>query len=301
MQLETLRVFIKTVECGSFSAAARALQRATSSVSRRIEALEDDLKVRLFRRSTHSLSLTEAGEAYFLRVRKVLQELDTAEEDLHSTQTQPRGRLRISSTLGFGQCRIMPLLPEFMRLYPDLQVDMDFTDRVVDLVKEEIDIAVRIGNLPDSSLIARRLAKTRFVLCASHDYLAQHEAPQSPEDLSAHQCLRFTLPKQTDKWYWTQAGAGWHTVHIHGAVLTNSEALLRTMALSGAGVALVPDWLIQDDIQQERLQVLLPEYELSIEPHQDTYVYALYTERQFVAPKIRVFIDFLSSQLELHD
>ena len=215
-QLAALRAFVAVAEAQSFSSAARALRIAKSAVSRQVSDLESDLGARLLHRTTRSLSLTEAGRAYFERATRILADLDDANRAVGELQAAPRGRLRISAPMSFGFLHLMPALSDFMARYPDVVVDLAMNDRFVDLVDEGFDVAIRIATLPDSSLIARQLAPARRVICASPNYLSTHGAPRSPNDLKTHACLCNSNLPSAREWRFVSPDGGPWPVTVNG-------------------------------------------------------------------------------------
>ncbi len=199
-RLQALQAFVRVAETHSFSEAARRLRSSKSAVSRNVGALESALGARLFNRTTRSLNLTEAGRAYFERVSRVLADLEEADHALSHLQAKPRGRLQVSAPMSFGFLHLAPALPDFLARYPEVDVELSLSDRYVDVVDEGFDLAMRIGALQDSSLMARRLAPIRMALCASPDYFQRRGTPQSPDDLKSHECLRNSNVAQPQEW-----------------------------------------------------------------------------------------------------
>jgi DNA-binding transcriptional LysR family regulator len=290
--LDGLDIFVRTVRAESFSGAARRLGLTPSAVSKQIGRLEDRLGVRLFNRTTRRLALTEEGRAFFERAERILGDLEDAERAISALHAAPRGRLRVSLPMAFGRLRISPLMAEFVRRYPEVTVDLVFNDRFVDLVEEGMDAAVRIGELTDSSLVARRLMDNRRIVCAAPDYIARTGEPREPEDLRRHNCLVYTYRQQRNDWRFFCPGEGEVTVTVSGSLEANNAEAIRDAALAGVGAALLPTWLVGEDLEEGRLAELLPRH------HQpDSAVYAVYPAGRHLSPKVRAFIDFLVEKL----
>lgn len=292
--LSRLEYFAQVAEHGSISRAARQMGVGPSSVSRQLAALEADLGVVLVRRTTRRVGLTEAGRLYLDSVQRILADVELANRAVTELQADARGVLRLSVTLGFCQYRVAPLLPEFMRLHPDLDVHLDVTDRVVDLVEEDIDLAIRIGQLPNSSLIARRIDDGKFALCAAPRYLSQRAAPKRPADLCKHECILYAFPGWQ---HWRLLGPKPRELDVHGRLQVNNLATLHAVALAGGGLTLLPRWVVADDLESGRLVEVLPKTRFSPYVGDDTGVYALYVERRYLAPKVRGFLDYLIESL----
>jgi len=284
-----LPVFVAVVECGGFSAAARKLGVSKSAISKRITLLEERLGVRLLYRTTRKLSLTEAGELYYANAVKALAYASEAEDAVTQRQSIPQGRLRINVPMSFGRLHIAPLIPQFLLRYPGINIEMVMDDRVVGLVESGFDIAIRGGDLPDSSLIARKLAPLRLVICASPEYIEQHGLPQTPADLAAHNCLLFSYSAR--EWEFT-GRAGTERIRVSGNYQANNSEALRQSLLEGVGITRIPTFVVGPDIQAGRLKVLLDQYQMPVKA-----LYALFPKRQHLPEKVRVFIDFVVERL----
>ncbi len=285
--LSALSVFVRIAETGSFSAAARELGVSKSVVSKRLAALEERLGARLINRTTRHLGLTEVGTAFLDRAQRILAELDEAEQAVSRLSTEPRGTLRINAPMSFGVLHVAPLLAEFMALYPDLSVTMDLNDRKVDLIEEGYDLAVRIADLPDSSLIARRLAPARRTVCASPAYWARKGKPETPADLAAHDCLIYSYLQSGNEWRFRDA-AGPVSVSVEGPFRANNGDALRAAALAGLGVCFSPTFIVGEDLRAGRLVSVLDAFE-----DRSLSVYAVYPHRRHLSAKVRAFVDFL--------
>lgn len=296
--LNGMRLFEHVVRSESFSEAGRRLGLAPSSVSRQINGLEDALGVRLFNRSTRKLSLTEAGQMYHDRVSRILADIDEANQAVAELDAEPRGTLRVNVPVVFGRVHVAPLVPEFLARYPEVQMDFTTSDQLIDLVDEGADVAIRIGELKDSSLIARKLAPLRRVICGSPSYLSAHGVPQRPEDLASHNCLTFRFNAASSLWrpgadLWRLRGPeGVVEVAVAGRLRANNVDVLLDAARAGLGLVLVPLWMVGDEIRADRLRPVLSQYRVSPTTI-DAAIYAVYPASRHLSPKVRVFIDFL--------
>ena len=282
----TIPVFVAVVENGGFSAAARRLGISKSAVSKRINQLEAHLGVRLLHRTTRKLSLTEAGERYFEHAAQALTAAGQAEDAVTELQGEPQGNLKISSPMSFGRLHVAPLIPKLLQRYPKLQIDLVMDDRKVDLVAGGFDVAIRAGNLPASTLIARKLAPLRQVLCASPDYIDRYDRPGTPAELSSHNCLLYSYSSDANEWTLIGEG-GPETVTVSGSYqVNNSEALLEALR-EGVGIGRLPTFVAGPDLKTGRLVKLFESYSLP-----DFTIYAVFPERQYLPAKVRAFLDF---------
>jgi DNA-binding transcriptional LysR family regulator len=285
--VRAMQAYVRVVEAGSFVRAADQLDTSNAAVTRQVAALERHLGTRLLNRTTRRLSLTETGHSFLERARQILADIADAEAQAGSQALAPTGVLRISAPLSFGVVHLSRRLPAFRQRYPQLRLDIDLTDRVVDLANEGIDVAVRIASDPGSALIARRVAPVRMVLCASPMYLNEHGTPAHPSELAAHQTLSYSYLASGDDWPFTRSGA---TVKakIHPAVRATNGEILRELALAGGGIVLQPSFLVGAELMRGTLVPLLQDWtapELSL--------YAVYLSRRQLSAKVRVFIDYL--------
>ncbi len=286
--LEGLPVFVRTVREGSFSAAARALDLTPSAVSKQIGRLEDRLAVRLFNRTTRRLSLTEEGAAFYERASRILADLEDAAAAVSSLRQDPRGRLRVTMPTGFGVIHLLPALPDFLARYPSLTLELDLNDRFVNMIEEGFDVAMRIGELQDSSLIGRRLAANRRVIAAAPGYLADHPAPSDPAALQDHNCLVYTYRAQRHDWHLVDEQGRESMITVNGNLELNNPMMLRAAALAGIGVVLLPLWLIGPDLKAGRLQRILPDYHWP-----DSAIQVVYPPGRHLSARVRCFVDFL--------
>jgi DNA-binding transcriptional LysR family regulator len=289
-----LLIFASVAELGSFSAAAQALGLSKSAVSKQVSQLEARLGARLLQRTTRRLSLTEAGRALLARGQRVAAELDGVEADLGAVTGPPRGLLRVSAPMSFGQRHLAPLLPGFLAAYPAVQIELDLTDRVVDLIGERFDAAVRVGRLPDSTLVARRIAPARRVVCAAPAYLAKHGVPRTPAALREHACLDYTYLAAPGGWPFGN-GRRTRRIAVQGPLSSNNGEVLREAALAGLGIALLPTFIVGDDLRAGRLRSLLAAYECW-----DAAIFVVYPATRHLAPKLRAFVDFFATHCGPH-
>ncbi len=285
-----MHAFRRVIELGSFRAAARDLGRSNAAVSTQISDLEAELGATLITRTTRRLALTEVGRAYYGRCARILDDLTEAEIAVASLQSAPRGLLRVNAPMSFGLLHLAPALPAYMQRCPDVRVDLVMNDRTVDLVEEGFDVAVRVRTgLPDSSLIARRLAPVRRVVCAAPDYLERYGCPERPEDLVTHRCLIYSLSSSPTEWTFALRGGGEPlAVQVAPYYTANSSIALREAVLAGSGIALIPTFVVGPDIRAGRLRTVLPDFEIPLHT-----MYALYPSSRHLSPKVRSFVDFL--------
>lgn len=287
--LTAMAVFARVVEEGSFSEAARSLGLSKSAVSKQVGRIEDRLGTRLLNRTTRQLSLTEAGTAFYEGCRQMVQDAETAEAAVTHLAGAPRGTLRVNAPMSFGQLHVAPALPDFLARYPELSVEMQLNDRTVDLVEEGYDLAVRIGSLPDSSLIARRLAPMRQIVCAAPDYLDQHGRPTHPRELKRHECLIYSYLAWGHEWRFKGA-EGEIRVPLDGRLEINNGDALLSVARRGFGIAMLPSFLAAEDLHAGRLEAVLADWCR----HEAGAVYAVFPASRNLSPKVRVFVDYLA-------
>jgi DNA-binding transcriptional LysR family regulator len=293
METADLETLMHVIRHGSFAAAAREQAVDPSSVSRAVAALEAELGTRLFQRSTRHVALTEAGSVFVERLAPVLEELAQARTAALDATGEVRGRLRVTVSNAFGMRRLSPLLPAFCMAHPALDLDLVMTEAPVDLIAGRVDVAVRLGNLRDSSLIAVPLLEIRHRVVASPAWLrAQPQPPRVPEDLQSVPCMCFALLGFRDHWQFSQAVGDSIDVAIRPRLVATNALLLRDGALAGLGPTLLADWMIGDDIASGELVDLFPQYTVST-PDSPTKAWAVYPSRSHVPAKVRVFIEFL--------
>ncbi|MFG6110780.1 LysR family transcriptional regulator [Stenotrophomonas nematodicola] len=289
--LEAMRVFVAVVERNGFSAAAQALDMSTAGVTRQIAALEKRLSTRLLNRTTRRVSPTSTGAAYYAQCVQLLAQFDALEASIGAQALEPSGVLRVNAPVSYGIARLGPLLAGYRALYPQVTLEVSLSDRLVDMVEEGYDVAIRITRQPNPALIARKLADTRITLCAAPAYLDLHGRPQRPEDLAAHECLGYSYWGGGDGWPLRGPG-GEVTVAVHGGLRANNGDVLREAALAGMGIILQPDFLVGDALAEGRLERLLPDWDVA-----PIGIFAVYTSRSHLAPKVRSFIDYLVDAL----
>ena len=283
-----MQVYVAVVEGGSFVQAAERFDTSTASVSRQVAALEEHLGARLLHRTTRRLSMSEPGRAFYERAQQILSDIAETEAVIGHESRQPTGLLRISVPLSYGLREFARILPDFRARYPGLRLDIHLSDRTVDLVNDSIDVAVRIGASPGLNLIARQISPVPIIVCASPAYLARRGFPQTPDDLTSHETLSYSLLATGDTWIFQDKNGAEHSVRIDPTVHANNGDLLRQLALAGGGIISQPHFIVADDLARGALVPLLQDWKIS-EPH----VYAVYLSRKFLSPKVRVFIDFL--------
>lgn len=288
---EELTVFVQVVENGSFSRAAEQLAMANSAVSRVVKRLEEKLGVNLINRTTRQLRLTEEGSQYFRRVQKILQEMAAAEAEMLAVHEVPQGVLRVDSAMPMVLHLLVPLAAKFNERYPHIQLSLASSEGYINLIDRKVDIALRAGELDDSGLRARHLFDSHFRIVASPEYLAKHGTPQSTEDLANHQCLGFTEPSSLNTWAVSDAQGNPYKISPH--FTANSGEILRSLCLSGCGIACLSDFLVDNDIAEGKLIPLLVE-QTSNTPLPFNAVY--YSDKA-VNLRLRVFLDFLVEEL----
>jgi DNA-binding transcriptional LysR family regulator len=288
-----LNLFLRVLDLGSISAAARSLDLSVAVASQRLKRLERSLGVRLLHRTTRQLRPTPEGIALAEQGRSLVEDLEALTSSLSNTAKGVAGTLRVTIPASFGRQYISPLLPQFMARHPRLRLHIDLSDQMRDLVGEGLDLAIRIGTLKDSELVATRLASNRRVLCASPDYLRRHGVPKKPDDLAKHECLLMAVGlDSTDSWHLRGPDGAETTVRLKSRVKSNLGEVIRDAALGGLGIALHSTWHVGEDLRAGRLKLVLPGYQLP-----ESAIYAVMPERRLVMPRVRAFVDFLTQQL----
>lgn len=289
-RFESLRSFVTVAQRLSFVEAADALQIDPSALSRRIKRLEEKLGVRLFNRNTRRVALTEAGTLYLKQCQDILARLDEADATISNLSTEPRGLLSVSLPVTFGQRHIAPALPEFFARYPHINLDLSFTDRFVDVFEENIDIAIRIGNLKDSQLIVRRLAPNHRVLCASSEYLNRYGHPKKPEDLKNYSCLHFSMAATGNTWHLSRKEKQ-VVVPIKSRIRADNAEALYQAVLGGCGITILATFIVGEDLKCGRLQTVLPEWTIP-----ETNIFAVLAAGRYIPSKTQVFVDFFANR-----
>jgi DNA-binding transcriptional LysR family regulator len=285
--MTSMATFVKVVESGGFSAAARALSISPSMVTAHVQSLEERLGIRLLNRSTRRVSLTEVGHAYYERCLQILAEMEDADRIAQALQSTPRGTLRLNTSIAIPPL-LAPVIAEFVALYPEVSINLTMTDRMIDLVEEGFDLAVRNMAVPDSSLIVRRVAAYRFVVCGAPGYLAARGTPRHPSDLVQHNCLVCSQSFWGNEWRF-DGPAGEQSVAVTGNLQANSDNALRLAAVHGQGLALAPSFLLIDEIKAGRLVPVLSEFLQT-----EHAINAIYPHRHYLSAKVRTFIDLLA-------
>ena len=288
--LSGMQLFAGVVEEGSFSAAGRRVGLNPSSVSRRISMMEDGLGARLFNRTTRKLHLTEAGEVYYQRVRLILADVTEANRAVSDLEAAPTGTLRVTAPATLGQSYIAPAVSAFLARYPEVRLHLSLTDTFIDIVDAGFDIAVRIGQLPDSSLIARKLSVSQRIICGSPEYFSRNGRPEKIEDLAHHNCL--TGPSGRAKWTLHGPNCA-HDVAVTGNFFSNDSTTLLAAARAGVGLVLFSTWVVRQDIEAGTLEQVFPDHEATA-TDLDVAIYVLYPHTRYQSPKVRAFVDFLA-------
>jgi DNA-binding transcriptional LysR family regulator len=287
-----LILFLRVLDQGSISAAARSLDLSVAVASQRLKRLEHDLGVRLLHRTTRRLHPTPEGIALAEQGRALVEDLEALTSGLRQGATDVVGTLRLTASASFGRQYVSPLLPAFMARYPRVRLSVNLTDQMVDMVSAGFDLAIRIGALDDSQLVARKLAVNRRVLCASPDYLRRFGTPRTPDDLAKHECVVLAGSQgRQDMWRLHDAEGKLHTVRVSGRLESTLGELLRDAALAGLGIAQHSTWHVWDDLRSGRLKVVLPDYSIA-----DTGIYAVMPQRRLVPLRVKAFVDFLAEQ-----
>ncbi|CAN5312211.1 LysR family transcriptional regulator [soil metagenome] len=288
-RLRAFEVFVSVVGKQSFARAADALDTSPANVTRYIAELESHLGTRLLNRHSRKLSLTESGQALYERARSILEEVAEAEALASFATLQPKGRLRINAPLSFGILHLASLWPKFMQKHPEVELDVELIDRVVDMVDEGYDLAIRISRTGSTAHAARKLAASHNIVCASPAYLRRHGRPKTPADLAAHACIGYTHAATGDDWHLFDEHGLEHVARVACVMHTSNGDTARAAAVAGAGVIWQPTFLIGDDLRAGRLVPLLPGYRMA-----DIDVLAVYPSRRHLSAKVRVMIDFLA-------
>lgn len=282
------RMFVSVLETGSFAAAALRLGTSSGQASKLVSKLEAELGARLLHRTTRALSPTEAGQVYYDRLRGLLEDFDALEAEMRATGKEPRGKIRLSAPLSFGLSRLSPLLSSFASRYPEISLDVQFSDRLVNLVDEGFDMAVRVGKPGDTTLIARKLCSVRVIVAASPDYLARRGIPALPQDLVQHDCLIDTNYRDPQHWVFKDS----QRVQVRGRLAFSNASACASAAEAGLGICNSPDFVMSDSLQAGRLQAVLTDFEET-----PLGVFAMYPSGRQLPLKIRVLVDFLAEAL----
>lgn len=291
--LTSMKVFAAVVDTGSFAAAADRLDMSRAMTSKYVAHLEEHLGTRLLQRTTRKLTLTESGASYYERCVQILADILEAEEGaLHLTEA-PRGTLRLTMPVSFGILHMGPVMSSYMKQYPEVKIDILLTDRRVDLLEEGLDLAVRIGPMPESGLIAKKLASDRVAICAAPEYLQRCGTPKTPADLAHHNCLSYSYAATGDEWTLSGPG-GTHSVKVSGTLRATNGDMVKLAVLGGVGLMRQPTFLIAEELRSGRLVEVLTDYKSS-----ELGIYAVYPSRKHLSAKVRTFVDFIASAFSL--
>lgn len=290
--LTDIAVFVQVVDSGSFTAAADRLAISKSVVSKYVTRLENQLGARLLNRTTRRLSLTEVGRVFYERSRKGLADIEDAQSEVSRMQSEPRGTLRLNAPMSFGILHVAPALPEFLKLYPDITVDMNLDDRKVDVIEEGFDISVRISELPDSSLVAKRLGSCRHAIVAAPAYLERCGTPRTPEELRDHNIISYRYQESGLAWHFQTPDSKSIAVTVSGSLMMNNSLALRAALLEGIGIIRTPTFVVGKDIREGRLIPILRDYEIL-----EVTIFLVYPQRRHLSPKVRAFVDFMAKRI----
>lgn len=293
-QAFAMRVFVQVVDEGSFSKAAPGVGITQSSASRYISALEAELGVQLLHRSTRKLNLTEAGQIYYERSLQIINDMDEANLAVRRLNAVPSGILRVTAPSDFGRSYIAPYLAEFYELYPEIIIGLSLSDSVDDVIGAGFDLAIRFGNLKDTSLIAKRLASSRSIVCAHPAYLKRYNTPQAPNDLATHNCLTYRTTHGTNIWHFERDGKSF-AAEASGSLYADSGSTLRAAAVAGLGIIQLPSWVVAPEIESGNLVPILQDYDLI--PNSSP-IHAVFAHKLHLAPKVTVFMEFLKDRFK---
>lgn len=285
--------FSRVVEAGSFSAVAREADMSQSTVSKHVAALEERLGTKLLNRSTRSLSVTEAGDEYYHYCVRILNDFQEAEASVGKGKINPTGTLRLSSSSAFGRIFVIPALKSFLEKYPDIGIYFQMDDRQLDLVKKGIDLAIHVGPMNDSSLIAQKIGSSRRIIVASPEYLIKNGFPKTPADLQTHQCLIYTQSKKQNEWFFSSKHEGDESTKVKGRFKSASTEAIKQAAISGIGIATLCKWHAQEQVDHGRLTPILKKYEQTAFD-----INAVYPERRFVPQKVKRLIEHLRNEFK---
>lgn len=298
MDTNALAIFVDVARKRSFAAVARDRDVDPATISRAVGSLEQELGLRLFHRTTRTLALTEAGVVYFERVEPLVSELTKAQLAAVDVHEQPRGVLRIACPVSFAELNVTPLLPEFAQRYPELTFELVLTDAIVDLISEHLDVAIRIGPLHDSTLIAHKLSPMIARVCATPDYIRRHGKPQTPRDLATHRCLVLAMPGFTrNSWKFTDSEGRTSDIIVNEALRTSNAVALKQCALAGMGITLQARWMVGKELREGTLIDLFPEYAVTA-AFDDAAAWLLYPSRRYVPHKVQVFVEFIRGKFK---
>ena len=291
-RLEAMAILLTAVECGSLSAASRKLGKPLSTISRKISNLESQLNAQLLVRTSQKLELTEAGRNYFLACKQILAQVNEAEREVSGEYSTPKGNLVITAPIVFGRLYVLPIIVEFLKAYPDINIRLVQADRIVHLLNDHVDLAIRIGKLPDSSLVATHLGEVRLVVCASRQYLKENGIPFTPEQLVGHTCINFENMDAFDNWFFTKRGNA-QSVELGSRLMVNTAEAAIDAAISGLGMTQILSYQIEAAYRDKLLDVILEEYEPNPLP-----VNMVFSRQGALPLKLRAFIDFAKPRIK---
>ncbi|HEV2431858.1 MAG TPA: LysR family transcriptional regulator [Burkholderiales bacterium] len=292
-RLSAIQVFAQVVESGGFAKAAERLGLSTSATSRHVADLESHLQTRLLNRTTRRVSLTESGRAFYERAVQLLADLEEAEQEAARAAVVPRGTIRLTTSVNFGVRHLAPAIAEFLTRHAEVRFDVSLSDRVIDLIEEGFDLAVRIGTAGSENVVARKLGETRLVPCASPQYLSTHSTPRTPEDLAAHNCFTYEYVTPRNVWRFRDNSGAERAVRIAGTLHSNNGDLLAEIAARGCGIVFEPAFIVGPEVRAGRLVPLLQEFTPPPVP-----IYAVYPSRKHLSAKVRTFVEFLVARFE---
>jgi DNA-binding transcriptional LysR family regulator len=292
-KLTSMNVFVRVAKLESFSHAAKDLGMSKAMVTKHVMQLENKLGTRLFNRTTRNLSLTEVGSSYLARCQQVLSDVDEMEEAITHLQSEPRGVLKISAPPVIGVTHIAPALAAFLKLYPELSVDLTLKSGQIDLIDEGLDIAIYLGTIEDTSLIARKLGSSSSVVCGAPSYFAKYGIPQHPEELVHHNCLVNWAVSPRDMWHFKSADGEQKVIKVTGQMQANAADPIKAAAVNGLGLIMLPEYIVGKHIAQGILQVVLEDYTNPL-----LEIHAVYPHRKYLSAKVSVFLDFLQNWLQ---
>jgi len=285
--LDGVAVFVGVINAGSFTAAARALGHSTSYVSKEMTRLEKRLGSRLLNRTTRTISLTDAGRAYYERCSQIVIDAENAERSINQLQDQPRGLLRINAPASFGSKYLLSVIPQFMHRYPEVIVEVEFNDRIIDVVAEGYDVVIRVGKIEATNLVARKFTSSKAVVVASPEYLKRKGIPKTAEDLTKHDCIAYSLLSTPTQWVFYKGGVR-SSVTINPRAMCNSAEIEVAMVAEGIGITRLPLFACEKEVARGDLQIILDDYD-----QMELGVYAVYPHRQYLTAKVRAFVDFI--------
>lgn len=290
--LANIPSFVKVVEHSSFSKAAKQLNITKSAISKQVQNLEDALKVKLLNRTTRSVKLTEEGELFYRQARHIMESLHEAERGVQSLNECPSGVLRVNAPESFGLFHLAPALVQFAKAYPDLQLDVEFSDRFINIIEENVDVTIRVASLSDSSLIARKLAPCQMITAASPEYIEEYGMPKHPDDLINHHFIKYSYSDKPNELRYRDLDGKEKLAPVTVALRANNGQMQRQAALNGLGIICTPSFIIGNDVKKEKLVQILPEYDITPERN----IYALFPQNRYMAAKVRLFVDFLAQR-----